>query len=143
MSAAPHPFHLDCTRSPKIWKEYLNSKAQNSLLVKFPEIAAEWDYEKNGITPDVVTPYSRKKVHWICPDCGNHYEMVIGDRTGGNHCGCPPCGFAKRNQHQHMVQEKNIQTIADYRKDNPEATISECARAVGLSYPTVKKYWSL
>ena len=127
--------------SQQIWKEYLNSKAQNSLLVKFPEIAAEWDYERNSITPDVVTPYSRKKVHWICPDCGNRYEMIIGDRTGEKHCGCPPCGFAKRNQHQRLVQEKNIQAIANYRYDNPEATIAECARTIGLSYPTVKKYW--
>lgn len=128
--------------SPQIWKEYLNSKAQNSLLVKFSEIAAEWDYERNGITPDVVTPYSRKKVHWICPDCGNRYEMIIGERTGEKHCGCPPCGFAKRNQRQRLVQEKNIQTIADYQKGNPEGTIAQCARAVGLSYPTVKKYWN-
>jgi len=93
------------------------------------------------MTPDVVTPYSRKKVHWICPDCGNRYEMVIGDRTGEKHCGCPPCGFAKRNQRQRLVQEKNIKTIASFRINNPDATIAECARSVGLSYPTVKKYW--
>lgn len=129
--------------SQQIWKEYLNSKAQNSLLVKFPNIAAEWDYEKNSITPDVVTPFSRKKVHRICPDCGNRYEMVVGDRTGEKHCGCPPCGLAKRSQQQHLLQERNIQTIANFRANHPQATIAECAKSVGLSYPTVKKYCNI
>ncbi len=132
-----------CRDAQRIWKEYLSFKTKNSLLTKFPGIAAEWDYERNSITPDVVTPHSGKKVHWICPNCGNRYEMVVSDRTDKKHCGCPQCGSVKRNQHQRLVQEKNIQTITNYRKENPEVTIAECAKAIGLSYPTVKKYWGM
>ncbi|MCI6991020.1 MAG: hypothetical protein MR910_06320 [Clostridiales bacterium] len=67
--------------------------------------------------------------------------MVIGDRTGNKKCGCPKCGFEKRNKMQRAIKEKNISRIAEYRKDNPHSSISECVRSLNLSYPTVKKYW--
>ena len=124
-----------------IWSEYLSLKKQNSLETVFPDISQEWDYEKNTITPDKVTPFSGKKVFWLCPNCGNSYQMVIGDRTGNKKCGCPKCGFKKRNKMQSAIKEKNISLIAEYRKDNPYSSISECARSLNLSYPTVKKYW--
>lgn len=37
----------------------------NSLQALFPQIAKEWDYDKNEITPDKVSAYSGKKVWWI------------------------------------------------------------------------------
>ncbi len=126
--------------SQKIWKEYLSRKKEKSLLHQYPHIAKEWDYQKNQITPDMVSPHSNKKVYWLCPKCGNSYQMNIGWRTGRN-SGCPPCGFSKRNQRQHLIREKNQQVIAAYRDANPNATRTECSRAVGLSFPTVNKYW--
>lgn len=127
--------------SQLIWKEYMLAKKQNSLAEMFPEIAKEWDYEKNSITPDKVTPFSKKKIFWICPHCGNSYQMVIGDRTGDKKCGCPKCGFEKRNAMQRAIKEKNKFRIEEYQNKNPSSTISECARLLDLSYPTVKKYW--
>lgn len=126
-----------------IWNQYLSIKKRNSLQGRFPQLSNEWDYDRNLITPDKVSPYSRKKVHWVCPDCGNEYQMVIGDRTGAKKCGCPKCGLKKRNDIQAQVKERNKRIIAEYRSGNPNATISECSRAVGLSYPTVKKYWNV
>lgn len=128
--------------SPIIWSKYIKEKKMNSLEGIFPKISQEWDYEKNIITPDQVTPFSGKKVFWLCPDCGNSYQMVIGDRTGNKKCGCPKCGFDKRNRIQGAIKEKNISRIAEYREKNPNSTISECAHSLGLSYPTVKKYWN-
>lgn len=128
--------------TPIIWESYLSAKKENSLQSKYPSIAAQWDFSKNMITPDKVSPYSRKKVYWICPDCGNNYQMVIGDRTGAKKCGCPKCGFQKRNNIQRQIKENNKLRIATYRYENPNTTIAKCARALGLSYPTVKKYWN-
>ena len=124
-----------------IWRKYILLKKQNSLEIVFPNISQEWDYKKNTITPDKVTPFSRKKVFWLCSNCGNSYQMVIGDRTGNKKCGCPKCGFEKRNKMQRAIKEKNISRIAEYRKDNPHSSISECVRSLNLSYPTVKKCW--
>ena len=37
----------------------------NDLATRFPNLAKEWDYEKNGdLTPEQVMPGSRKIVHW-------------------------------------------------------------------------------
>ena len=46
-----------------------------TLAERFPELAMEWDYEKNGVlTPENVSYGSNKKVWWICPKCGQSYQ---------------------------------------------------------------------
>jgi len=61
-----------------------------SLEVSFPEIAKEWDYEKNGsLKPNMVTPKSGKKVWWKCAH-GHEWESSICNRTLRNHK-CPKC----------------------------------------------------
>ena len=64
----------------------------NSLATKFPEIANEWDYEKNeGITPKDVTYGSSKLYWWTCPnDPSHHYLASCNDRTY-SHRTCPYC----------------------------------------------------
>lgn len=53
-----------------------------TLAEKHPEIAAEWDYEKNqGLTPEMVSSGLHKKVFWKCPNCGQSYESMICNRT--------------------------------------------------------------
>lgn len=53
-----------------------------TLAEKFPDIAAQWDYEKNGdLTPDKVPYGSHLKVWWKCPKCGYSYQKKIGNRT--------------------------------------------------------------
>lgn len=63
-----------------------------NLKVKFPELAAEWDYERNPNNPKSYAPNSGKKVWWICPkktcDC-HRYEATIANRAKKR--GCPYC----------------------------------------------------
>ena len=61
---------------------------ENDLATEFPEIAAQWHPEKDGIlTPQQVTPCSNRKIWWKC-ELGHSYQAVIGARTmSGN--GCP------------------------------------------------------
>ena len=62
---------------------------KRSLIECYPNLSAEWDYEKNGdITPDTVTPGSGKTVWWVCSR-GHHYQSIIENRTKG--VGCPYC----------------------------------------------------
>ncbi len=61
----------------------------NDLETLFPYIAADWDNERNQITPDDVTPFSNKRVWWKCPQ-GHSYEKIIANRTQGGQ-GCPVC----------------------------------------------------
>ena len=74
-----------------------NIKAKKQDLVsRFPEIAAEWDYERNvGLDPTELTPSSNRKVWWICPK-GHHYKAWMSDRTGWRKTGCPYCAGKRK-----------------------------------------------
>jgi len=61
----------------------------NDLQTKYPDIAKQWDYEKNNpLLPSQVNPESPKKVWWICPK-GHEWEAQINNRITGS--GCPVC----------------------------------------------------
>ena len=60
-----------------------------SLFSKRPDLAKEWDYEKNTpLTPKDVTIGSSKKVWWKC-NKGHEWEASIKSRSKG--AGCPFC----------------------------------------------------
>jgi hypothetical protein len=63
---------------------------ENNLLVLYPEVAAEWDYKKNGkLRPENFLPKSHQKVYWVCSNGHPSYRASISDRTGGTNC--PKC----------------------------------------------------
>lgn len=60
-----------------------------NFAYKYPELAKEWNYSKNGaLKPQGVRPRSNKKVWWICPQ-GHEWECEINNRVMG--CKCPKC----------------------------------------------------
>ena len=67
----------------------------NNLLVKYPEIAAEWNYEKNDKNPFEYTPVSGQEVWWKCKECGYEWITSISSRNGSNKTGCPECSQSK------------------------------------------------
>ena len=63
----------------------------NDLGTLYPELAAEWNMEKNKkLKPQDCTISSGKKVWWKCSK-GHEWEAVISNRTGKDKCGCPYC----------------------------------------------------
>ena len=52
----------------------------NSLQSLFPEVAAEWDYERNNGTPAEYAAQSSKKVWW-CTNRRGHLKAAIQGRT--------------------------------------------------------------
>ena len=72
----------------------------NDLATLESTVAKEWHPTKNGaLTPQDVTPGSRKRVWWRC-SAGHEWQAVIYSRTGSQHCGCPVCsGKRKRKQY--------------------------------------------
>jgi len=64
---------------------------ERSLALCFPEIAKEWDYDRNGdLTPDTVTYGQKVMINWICP-VGHSYPALISNRTCLEKKGCPYC----------------------------------------------------
>ena len=63
---------------------------EETLQYKFPNVAAEWDYERNyPLTPLDVAAGSNEPAHWIC-SAGHRWEAAIDSRAGGKR-GCNKC----------------------------------------------------
>ena len=59
-----------------------------SLADKYPHILKGWS-SKNVLPPSNFSPFSGKKVWWVCA-YGHEWEAVIGNRTRLG-SGCPYC----------------------------------------------------
>ena len=66
----------------------------NDLSTTNPELAKEWNYEKNvNLTPHDVTAGSHKKVWWLC-EKGHSYEQIVIKRVNRGYA-CPYCSGHK------------------------------------------------
>lgn len=66
-------------------------KGKNDLATLYPEIAAEWDYERNeSLMPDQIAPGKNGKVWWVCSKCGHRYQAPPNRRTSQG-SGCRKC----------------------------------------------------
>lgn len=100
------------------------SRKYSSLAIERPEIAAQWDYENNEMTPDEVTAGSGYKVAWIC-EKGHRWRAAIGDRCKYNN-GCSYCSgrFAITGENDlatlypKIAKEWDCELNGDVRPDN-------------------------
>ena len=65
-------------------------KGVNDLATVNPQLAEEWDFDRNGgLTPSDVTAGSTRKVWWIEKKCGHSFTGLISNRNKGR--GCSVC----------------------------------------------------
>ena len=82
----------------------------NDLKTIYPDLADEWNYEKNGdLLPEMVTAHSPKKVWWK-GKCGHEWQAIIGNRTKGS--GCIYCS-----------RQKALVGFSDLKTTNPELAV--------------------
>ncbi|MDY6313600.1 MAG: zinc-ribbon domain-containing protein [Clostridia bacterium] len=112
-------------------REY--SEKESSLLFSDPEIAKEWNYEKNGnLKPENYTSNSGKKVWWKCSK-GHEWQARIAERNRGN--GCPYCSGRYAVKGENDLQTVNL-TLAkewNYEKNGklkPENYTSNSGKKV-------------
>ena len=74
---------------PKQLAKLKQLRERFSLELLYPEIAREWDYERNELYPSDYKANSGEKVHWICPK-GHRYTQAINRRTW-RYDGCSIC----------------------------------------------------
>lgn len=97
----------------------------NDLVTNYPNLAAEWDYEKNPDRPEDYTYRSMHVAHWKCKTCGCEWTARIRDRADSKYQLCPKCTLKKRGEakHQQVLASKggitNPHFIAewDYEKN--------------------------
>lgn len=87
---------------------------KNSLAERCPEIAAEWHPTKNPNWLPTALPWrSERKVWWLCPKCGNEYEMTVAHRTDGS--GCPKCAKEKFQKTYRQNRIAKVGSLSDKR----------------------------
>lgn len=62
----------------------------NDFATLQPQLAKEWDYERNELLPQNYAEHSNKKVYWKCSKCKYSWLAAINQRVRGN-CNCPRC----------------------------------------------------
>lgn len=108
-----------------------------SLAFKKPDVASDWDCDKNTYSANDYLPSSNKIVHWICQKegCGNKYPMAISAKIIAKNP-CPACrprtyvAFIKNNvsfasQYPDLVSQFHT-TLNDITPDkiNPKSNKS-------------------
>ena len=84
----------------------------NDLKTLHPNIAKEWNYEKNGkLNPINFVSGSVQKIWWKCSKCGNEWKTAIRNRTRGSIC--PKCATIKRGQKKHNSSLQKSGCIKD------------------------------
>ena len=112
---------IDVVRDEKeIRAEYINAKKNNSLKMKYPDIAGEWDYEKNKpVVPEKIDYGSGTRYWWICSKCGYSYKASPNSRTCKG-SGCPSCAHIVANPGVTDLKTKRPDLMEewDYAKNN-------------------------
>lgn len=63
----------------------------NDLQTKYPDVASEWDYDRNDTTPDKVTSRNHNTYWWKCRNHPHSYKATCNDKTKPSRPGCPYC----------------------------------------------------
>jgi len=79
-------------------------KGDRSLLKNFPDIAAEWNEDKNDNGISSVTYGSSKPVWWKCSKDSTHeWKSSPASRTGSGKRGCPYCSGSKVTENNSLA----------------------------------------
>lgn len=99
----------------------------NSIGARYPEIAKQFDLEKNApYTPFDFACGSEKKVWWRCPEGPDHSWQavpvnVVKSKTGG----CPFCGGKKASITNSLVSQRPDLALEWDHKRNRDININE------------------
>ncbi len=105
---------IDVTRDRFEILSYLKGPVKNSVQEIAPELAEEWDYERNGeLKPDMISAGSSQYVNWICSTCGYRWEAEVYHRAK-NHTGCPKCAGFIFEKGVNDLETKMPELLADW-----------------------------
>lgn len=76
-----------------------------SLKGEYPDVAEQWDYQKNNpLKPENFSSGSNKRVWWKCPNGDDHeWRTSIHQRTGEVQTGCPFCSNRRVSQTNNLL----------------------------------------
>lgn len=100
----------------------------NSLVVTNPDLAEEWNYEKNGILkPEMVYSKSNKSVWWI-GKCGHEWRTSPNNRMNGRKC--PYCSGQKAKDGFNDLQTFYPHIAKEWNYEKNKGRIDEKGRDI-------------
>ena len=100
------PFEVNIDKDEFEIRKYMTKVKNNSFKDLYPEIAKEWDYDKNGPSkPEMFKSGSDAKVYWKCKKCGHEWKTSISHRVEGT--GCPNC-YRKKNKGENHTGARRV-----------------------------------
>lgn len=88
---------------------------ENNFEILYPEIAKEYDLEKNDILPNSFLPNSSKKFWWKC-EHGHKWSARVNQRTSGSKC--PFClGLLATKENSLLTKSPELMKLWDYEKN--------------------------
>ena len=126
----------------KIYEQYIQIRRENNLVVKFPDIAAEWHPTKNGqLKPEMFGYSSNKTVWWQCSNCKKEWKSKINTRTSKNKCKCASCNIIERGLKTRGKNHYRSKPIVQCDMSNNVINIWYCAadveRSLGISHGNI------
>ncbi len=112
-------------------------KGYNDLQTVNPNLAKEWNFEKNdGITPSDVTPNSEKKAWWKCSK-GHEWQATIKSRNHGR--GCPVCNSERSTSFPeyaivYYLKKHGLEVVHSYRKQGYELDVFIPSQKIAIEY---------
>ena len=112
-------------------------KGKNDLKTLNPNLASEWNYEKNGdLKPENFTANSGKKVWWKC-NKGHEWQATVGNRNKGRDC--PICTSERTTSFPefaivYYLKKNSIETIHSYKEKGYELDIYIPSRKIAIEY---------
>ena len=111
--------------------QYKKGDLKINFEIEHPEIAKEWNYEKNGeLKPSQFKSHSNFKARWKCSICGYEWQTSIGHRT--DNTGCPNC-YIMNKSINNPSNKPIIQLTLDGKFVKEWPSIVQAARALNLS----------
>jgi len=117
-------------------------KGYNDLATVNPELAKQWNYDKNGKQkPDEVAADSNKKVWWICKK-GHEWNSSIHTRNIG--IGCPICSSELRTSLYeyiiyYYIKQLDSTVLHSYKEQGFELDIYIPSKRTAIEYDG--EYW--
>ena len=127
-----------------IYEQYIKSEKANSIAAKRPEVAKQWDYERNGsVKPEHISYTSNKKFYWKC-EKGHSWSAIVYNRCRG--VGCPYCAgrILVVGENDLLSQNPELAKQWDYKANGelrPDQITVNNHKKVGWECPTCHHHW--
>lgn len=104
----------------------MRNKGKKTIDETHPELAAEWDYDKNGeLSPQQITSGSARDIWWKCEN-GHSFQLRVSVRTDGktapDYAPCPYCSHKRPTPGEYSLQTEYPELMEEW---DWEANIAE------------------